>query len=46
VEALQVRKYLGSGWTFGTGQDKVTDVAEGDQLLLDQTMAANVTGGL
>ncbi|KAG2438136.1 hypothetical protein HXX76_005745 [Chlamydomonas incerta] len=23
VEASQVRKYLGSGWTFGTGQDQV-----------------------
>ncbi|GFR48560.1 hypothetical protein Agub_g10461 [Astrephomene gubernaculifera] len=25
-EALQVRKYLGSGWTFGTGADTVTEI--------------------
>ncbi|KXZ50925.1 hypothetical protein GPECTOR_14g171 [Gonium pectorale] len=26
AESLQVRKYLGSGWTFGSGQDAIPDI--------------------
>ncbi|PNW70118.1 hypothetical protein CHLRE_17g706400v5 [Chlamydomonas reinhardtii] len=36
VEASQVRKYLGSGWTFGTGQDQVHTI--------DPDAAAAVSG--
>ncbi|GLI64808.1 hypothetical protein VaNZ11_008215 [Volvox africanus] len=37
AEALQVRKYLGPNWTFGTGQDTVTTL-DGDK-----TIIANLT---
>ncbi|GIL76450.1 hypothetical protein Vretifemale_6008 [Volvox reticuliferus] len=37
VEALQVRKYLGPNWTFGTGQDTVTEL-DGEK-----TVIANLT---
>ncbi|GLC50194.1 hypothetical protein PLESTB_000352700 [Pleodorina starrii] len=39
VEALQVRKYLGSGWTFGTGQDQVTAIDD----VKDLPLMANLT---
>ncbi|EFJ47594.1 hypothetical protein VOLCADRAFT_91879 [Volvox carteri f. nagariensis] len=40
VEALQVRKYLGSGWTFGTGQDAVTAIGDEKSLEL---LSSNMT---
>ncbi|KAG2491358.1 hypothetical protein HYH03_010357 [Edaphochlamys debaryana] len=45
VEALQVRKYLGSGWTFGTGQDTVGDIDGADAAVetVARAVAQNAT---